>query len=123
MRVKQLEIQGLPPQAMTALRAEARVAAALAPVRGALRARVAFIDENGPKGGPAIRCALTVTVPPRGVVHVETQAVNPRLALDGMLGKLERRLERRATARRDARRRPRKYYAARAVTGWRRRGP
>jgi hypothetical protein len=117
MRLKQLEIQGLPPQVAAALRADARLAAVLAPARGTTSARVAFTDENGPRGGPAIRCALTVSVPPRRLVHVETQAVSARLALDGVLGKLERRLARRAAAGGDARRRPKKYYVARALTG------
>jgi ribosome-associated translation inhibitor RaiA len=117
MRLKQLEIRGLPLQAASALRAEARLAAALAPAQGTTGARVAFTDENGPKGGPAIRCALTVSVPPRQRVHVETQAISARLALDGVITKLERRLARTAAARRDARRRPKKYYATRALTG------
>ena len=40
--------------------------------RGRLRpisARVAFTDENGPKGGVGIRCSLTVEVPRRPTTH------------------------------------------------------
>jgi hypothetical protein len=114
----QLEIHGLPPRTTAGLRADPRLAGALAALgRRAARARVAFTDENGPKGGPAIRCAVTVNVPPRGYVHVEAQAMSARLALGGALTKLERGLARATAIERAARRRPKKYYAARALTG------
>ena len=66
----------------------ARVTAGLAGVLASLpveatRARVAFADENGPKGGDAFRCALEVQLPRRAALHVESK------------------------------RRPKKYYAAR----------
>ncbi len=75
-------------------------------------ARVAFTDENGPKGGEAIRCALEVRLPRRPAVHVEEIASTPRLALDAGLEKLERRLRRIRQNSREAKRRPKKYYAA-----------
>ena len=114
----QLEVRGLPPQAAAGLRADPHVAGALTELaRRPARARVAFTDENGLKGGPAMRCAVTVNVPSRGRVHVEAKAISARLALDIALRKLERRLAREAAIARDARRRPKKYYAARALTG------
>ncbi len=96
----------------------ARVTAGLADVMATLPAkptstRVAFTDENGPKGGDAIRCALEVRLPRRPVVHVEGQASTPRLAFEFGLEKLERRLRRMRKTERDSKRRPRKYYAAR----------
>jgi ribosome-associated translation inhibitor RaiA len=96
----------------------ARVARGLADVLESLpveptSARVTFTDENGPKGGNAIRCAVEVRFPGRPPVHVEDVASTPRLALDAGLAKLARRLRRIRESTREARRRPKKYYAAR----------
>jgi ribosome-associated translation inhibitor RaiA len=75
--------------------------------------RVAFADDNGPKGGEAIHCALEVRVPRRGAVHVAGVASTPHLAFDAALAKLERVLVRRREAVRESKRRPKKYFAAR----------
>jgi len=86
--------------------------------RGRLRptsARVAFIDENGPKGGPAIRCALSVDVPRRPTAHASGLGETPRLAFDGAAAALEHELERERGRRRDVARRPKKYFVARQV--------
>lgn len=83
-----------------------------APV-GPTLARATFSDENGPKGGPAIRCALEVKQPRRPAVHVEAVATTQRLAFDRALAKLERAIARRRETARDAKRRPKKYFAAR----------
>jgi ribosome-associated translation inhibitor RaiA len=96
----------------------ARIARGLADVLESLpveptSARVAFTDENGPKGGNAIRCAVEVRLPGRPPVHVEDVASTPRLALDAGLAKLARRLRRIRESTRESRRRPKKYYAAR----------
>jgi len=48
-----------------------------------------FFDENGPKGGIALRCALTVRLPYRPPIRVEETAINARLAFDGCFAKLE----------------------------------
>jgi ribosome-associated translation inhibitor RaiA len=109
----QVEILGLPTREAERLRADPRLAAALAALPpGASSARVAFADDNGPKGGPAMRCALTLRMPPRRRIHVEARAVTPRLALDRALDRMERRLARSAEIIRESRRRPKKYYAA-----------
>lgn len=80
--------------------------------------RVAFADENGPKGGEAIHCALEVRVPHRGAVHVADVASTSPLAFDAALAKLERVLVRHREAVRESKRRPKKYFAARrALTG------
>jgi len=78
----------------------------------ATSARLTFTDQNGPKGGPAVRCAASVTLAGWGRVHVADQATTPALALAGALARLERRLERLRDIDRDSGRRPRKYYAA-----------
>jgi ribosome-associated translation inhibitor RaiA len=95
----------------------ARVTAALKTVLAALVveptvARATLTDENGPKGGPAIRCALEVKQPRRPAVHVEAVATNAQLAFETALAKLERALARRRKIARDAKRRPKKYFAA-----------
>jgi ribosome-associated translation inhibitor RaiA len=74
-----------------------------------------FTDENGPKGGRAIRCALEVKQPRTPIVHVATVATTSRLAFDGALARLERAVARRRETARDAKRRPKKYFAARRV--------
>ena len=108
-----VEILGLGAREAARLRSNRRLASALAalPPR-ASSARVAFADDNGPKGGPAMRCALTVRMPPRRQIRVEARGVSARLALDSALGRLERRLARSEAIIRDSRRRPKKYYAA-----------
>jgi ribosome-associated translation inhibitor RaiA len=74
--------------------------------------RASFFDDNGPKGGRAMRCALTVRLPFRPSVRVERTAVTARLALDAAFGVLERRLERYRERDRDSKRHPKKYFAA-----------
>jgi len=78
----------------------------------AARLSVAFVDENGPKGGPAVRCRVSVALPRRPTLRVEHTATTPRLAFDGVLETLERRLERMRERMRDGARRPKKYFAA-----------
>lgn len=75
--------------------------------------RATFTDENGPKGGNAIRCALEVRLPRRVAVHVEGTGGTSRLAFDGAVAKLARQLDKAIDVRRELRRRPKKYYAAR----------
>jgi ribosomal subunit interface protein len=79
-------------------------------------AQATFFDENGPKGGLAVRCALTVRVPYRAHVRAEDTAETTRLAFDGSLAKLERELERYRERDRDDKRHPKKYYAAKQLT-------
>jgi ribosome-associated translation inhibitor RaiA len=81
-----------------------------------LGAEVRFFDDNGPKGGRAIRCAVTVRLPYRPAVRVEEMAETARLAFDGAFATLERQLERYRERNRDSRRRPKKYYAARRLS-------
>jgi ribosome-associated translation inhibitor RaiA len=71
-----------------------------------------FVDDNGPKGGRAARCTLTVRLPYRPNVRVERSAVTPRLAFDAAFAVLERQLERYRERDRDNKRHPKKYFAA-----------
>lgn len=111
-----IEITGasVPPQ--TAGLVKRRLTMALerltvTPVRG----QVTFFDDDGPKHGPAVRCAVTVRLPYRPSVRVEHSATTPRLAFDGAFEALERQLERYREQQRESRRRPKKYYAARRL--------
>jgi len=83
--------------------------------RGPTAVRVGFTDENGPKGGLAIRCALTVRLPYRPSVRVEHTAETERLAFDGGFATLERLLERYRERDRDNRRHPKKYFVAKRL--------
>jgi hypothetical protein len=107
-----IEIGGIRDSALRA-RISNRIGAVLGPIRGKpLAAQVTFFDDNGPKGGRAMRCALTVRLPYRPSVRVEHTAVTARLAFDASLKSLQRLLERYREMDRDRRRRPKKYYAA-----------
>lgn len=84
---------------------------------GPVTGQAAFFDDNGPKGGRAMRCALTVRLPFRPGIRVERSDVTPRLAFDAAFAVLERQLERYRERDRDNKRHPKKYFAARAVAG------
>jgi ribosome-associated translation inhibitor RaiA len=77
-----------------------------------VRTQAVFFDDNGPKGGRAMRCALTVRLPYRPSVRVERSAVTPRLAFDAAFAVLERQLERYYERERENKRHPKKYFAA-----------
>ena len=80
----------------------------LQPISG----RVAFTDENGPKGGVGTRCALTIELPRRPTTHANGLGETPRLAFDTAYEALEQELNRERGRRRDVARRPKKYFAA-----------
>jgi ribosome-associated translation inhibitor RaiA len=80
---------------------------------GPVTGQAAFFDDNGPKGGRAMRCALTVRLPFRPGIRVERSDVTPRLAFDAAFAVLERQLERYRERDRDSKRHPKKYFAAR----------
>jgi ribosome-associated translation inhibitor RaiA len=62
--------------------------------------RVAFFDDDGPRGGVAIRCALTVR-PKRGpTIRVEHTARTHSAAFNGGLAILRRQLKRHVQRRR-----------------------
>jgi hypothetical protein len=112
-----VEISGLRGAAALRTLIGERMTAALAPMKLApLSAQVAFFDDNGPKGGRAIRCAFTVRLPYRPALRVEHTAVTARLAFDGGFGALERLLERYRERARDSYRHPKKYFVARRLT-------
>jgi ribosome-associated translation inhibitor RaiA len=80
-----------------------------------IEALVTFVDDNGPKGGRAARCAVTVRLPYRAHVRVEKVAETPRRAFDAALAVLRRDLERYRERERDQQRHPKKYFAAKRL--------
>ena len=114
-----IEIRGIRKDKGLAARVSARVAAALADLHVApVSAKVTFFDDNGPKGGLAMRCAISVRVPYRPLIRVEHVAATTWLAFDGAFAALERQLERYRERDRDIKRRPKKYFVAkRLLTG------
>jgi ribosome-associated translation inhibitor RaiA len=102
----------------TALRARSAkvVGAALESIKLApIRAKITFFDDNGPKGGRGMRCAVDVRLPYRPPIRVEQVAETSRLAFDGAFAALERQLERYRERDRDIKRRPKKYFVAKQL--------
>lgn len=114
-----IDIQGLPTRSALRVRVTRQMNEVLSPLHvKPVAAKVTFFDENGPKGGVAIRCALTVRLPYRPVVRVEHLSDTPRRAFDGGFATLERQLAKYRERRTERPRRPKKYYVAkRLLTG------
>ena len=111
-----IDIQGMEKDRALRARAAKVVAAALEPIKMApIRAKITFFDDNGPKGGRGMRCAVDVRLPYRPPIRVEQVAETSRLAFDGAFGALERQLERYRVRDRDIKRRPKKYFVARRL--------
>jgi ribosome-associated translation inhibitor RaiA len=111
-----VDIQGLERDPMLRGRVGRLVGAALETIKAApVRARVTFFDDDGPKGGLALRCAVDLRVPYRPPIHIEHVAATPRLAFDGVMAALERQLERYRERARENRRHPKKYFVAKRL--------
>ena len=80
-----------------------------------LGARLTFADQNGPKGGLDVSCAMAIRLPRRPAIRVTHVADTTETAFAGALDTLERQLTRFRQRERTARRRPKKYYAARRL--------
>lgn len=114
--VRQTLIKGVKDQqVLRTLVARRMRALAAGPGVRPVSARIAFTDENGPKGGVDMRCVLTLALPRRPTLSAEHVAETHRLAFDGARGSLERRLARQLGQARDQRRRPKKYYVAKRL--------
>lgn len=111
-----IEITGLANDRMLEGRITKRLDQVLKTLKVApVSANVAFIDENGPKGGVDTRCALTIRLPYRPTVRVEELSNTPRRAFDLAFPALERALVRYREVDRDRRRRPKKYFVAKRL--------
>jgi putative sigma-54 modulation protein len=106
-------IEGIPNDQALQLHVTEKVSGALAQLRvRPTTTRIAFTDENGPKGGIDTRCAFTVKLPRRAPMHVEATAEAPRQAFESAFEVLERELARKREQARTSRRRPKKYFIA-----------
>ena len=114
-----IAIEGMVSDRILRARVARRVRRALARLgQTPLSAHVHFTDENGPKGGVSVRCALTIPLPRRAPVHVAHVAETLTVAFDGALDTVEQRLAQTRRRERTVGRRPKKYYAAkRALPG------
>ena len=113
-----IDIQGIKNDRVLRARVMKRVGAALETLKVTpVRARVTFFDNNSPKGGRAMRCAVDVRVPHRPAVHVEHVEMTKRLAFDGVVAALERQIEGRRKRERENRRHPKKYFVAKRLLG------
>ena len=111
-----IEIRGVPTDSALRAHVTARLTPGLAHLATkAITAQVTFFDENGPKGGLAMRSAITVRLPYRPHVHAEDTARTLRAAFDGAFAKLERELERYRDRDRESKRHPKKYYTAKRL--------
>lgn len=111
-----ISIRGTGTDRVLRARARARLDGALAHLKVApVTALVTFIDDNGPKGGRASRCALTVRLPYQPNIRVEETATTPRLAFDAAFASLERQLERYREEQRKRGRYPKKYFVAKRL--------
>src|ERR1700674_6053141 len=111
-----IEIRGIKKDTTLGIHVSTRMAAVLGSLRVApVRAKVTFFDDNGPKGGIAMRCAIDLRVPYRPPIRVEHVAATSRLAFDGAFATLERQIERYRERERDIRRRPKKYFVAKRL--------
>lgn len=109
-------IRGIPSSSALRGRVAKQLTAALSPLQvKPVAAQVTFFDENGPKGGVAFRCAVTVRLPYRPVVRVEHIDTTPRRAFDGGFATLERQLQKYRERMAERGRRPKKYYAAKRL--------
>jgi ribosome-associated translation inhibitor RaiA len=117
LEIHTTQISGIDDDPKLRTRVAKHMAATLAPLTvRPLRSEAVFVDDNGPKGGPALRCALTVRLPHRPNIRVERSAETPRLAFDAAFAILERQLERYRERDRENKRHPKKYFAAARAT-------
>jgi hypothetical protein len=111
-----IEIEGLHPRSSLRRLITKKLAGALARLGVRPTAvKVKFNNDNGPKGGVAIRCGITVELPRHGAQHIEHRAETERVAFDGAHEALDRRIERERGRAVVSRRRPKKYYLAKRL--------
>jgi hypothetical protein len=99
-----------------ARRVRARIAQALSRVDPPpTTAKAIFADENGPKGGPGIRCTIVHDMPRRRDFSVSEYGDTEQLAFDAAFDALETSVGRDRARRRELVRRPKKYFLAKRL--------
>ena len=111
-----IELRGVSLERALGVRIQKRLARELGRIQASpVAAVVTFADDNGPKGGRAIRCALSVRIPRRPTIQVEDVAETARLAFDRSFAGLRRRLAEYRERRLERSRYPKKYFAAKQL--------
>ncbi|HYE89831.1 MAG TPA: hypothetical protein VEA38_02370 [Terriglobales bacterium] len=78
-------------------------------------AKIIFADENGPKGGPGIRCTIVHDMPKRRDFSVSEVGETFEIAFDAAFAAIESSVMRDRTRRRALVRRPKKYFLAKRL--------
>lgn len=78
-------------------------------------AKAIFSDENGPKGGPGIRCTIVHDMPRRRDFSVSEYGDTEEIAFDAAYAALESSVTRDRARRRELVRRPKKYFLAKRL--------
>ena len=78
-------------------------------------AKVIFADDNGPKGGPGIRCTIVHDMPRRRDFSVSELGATEEIAWDAAFDALETSVTRDRNRRRELVRRPKKYFLAKRL--------
>ena len=78
-------------------------------------AKIIFSDENGPKGGPGIRCTIVHDMPKRRDFSVSELGDTYEVAFDAAYAALESSVTRDRKRRRELVRRPKKYFLAKRL--------
>ena len=78
-------------------------------------AKAIFSDENGPKGGPGIRCTIVHDMPRRRDFSVSEYGDTEEVAFDAAFAALETSVGRDRDRRRALVRRPKKYFLAKRL--------
>ena len=78
-------------------------------------AKIIFADENGPKGGPGLRCTIVHDMPKRRDFSVSEFGETYEVAFDAAYAALESSVSRDRKRRRALVRRPKKYFLAKRL--------
>jgi hypothetical protein len=110
-----IAIRGIGTGSDLRARVLAQVQSGLARARVKPTTTIIFTEENGPKGGMAIRCAVTAAVPRQATLRVAPLAATAPLAFAKAVKALGRSLSGAPDRRRALSRRARKYYLAKRM--------
>ena len=109
-------VEGAPSNKAFVAKVRARVADTLARVDPSpTGAKIIFADDNGPKGGPGIRCTIVHDMPRRRDFSVSELGSTYEVAFDAAYAALESSVTRDRKRRRVLVRRPKKYFLAKRL--------
>jgi hypothetical protein len=109
-------IRGIEAESEFRARVLAEVESVLAKARvQPTTATIVFTDVNGPRGGMAIRCAVTAALPRQATLRIAPLAATARLAFAKAVKAFARGLSEDPDRSRALSRRPKKYYLAKRM--------